>query len=119
MLFKEGKRARAYTNHRQLTSDGEPGDALRVACITGVFTGILLLHPMDQQLRRCALLHHLILSTRKKLQGALTPLHTHSLSAQLTAQACGGSLIDILGLQLPEEPYRSSCKVDGQRESCP
>lgn len=87
--------------------------------IAGVFACILLLHPMDQQLSSCAFLHHLILGTGKKLQGALAPLHAHSCLAKLTAQVCGGPFIYFLGLQLPEEPHRSSCKVEEQIRTGP
>lgn len=101
---------------RQLTADEEAGRALCMARVTGVMTSIFLLDTEHKQLHGHTLLHHLILGAREELQRALTPLHAGTRSAQLTAQAGRHALIYLLGLQLPDEVHRCSCKAGTWRE---
>lgn len=96
---------------RQLTVDQKAGRALRMARVTGVMASIFLLNTEHEQLHGHTLLHHLVLGTREELQRALTPLHAGTCLAQLTAQVGRHALIYLLGLQLPDEVHRCSCRA--------
>lgn len=96
---------------RQLTADQEAGCALCMARVTGVMASIFLLNTKHKQLHSLTLLYHLVLGTREELQRALTPLHAGTRSAQLTAQAGRHALVYLLGLQLPDEVHRCSCRA--------